>query len=172
MEIHILSPAAPLPVQRAWVLSMSIRSFKGRRDVEVHLFRPAWSAEEEEALAAALEGPGQAGIIGEPLAPGAGGDPSGSRRIILEAFTAGERDQIVDYLKTHYTSRLSGLTCAPLDFPVPLGLTPLSAMDEGKSIGLIRFERIPHFALPFPVRGLYDLGQHRPIVDAVAQAEG
>ncbi len=165
MEINILSPAAPLPVTRAWVMSMTIRSFKGRRDVEVHLFRPSWSEAEEAAL-------DSHGLIGEPLSPGTSGDPSGSRRIILEAFTTEERDQLVAYLKEHYASRLTGLVCAPLDFPVPLGLTPLSAMDEGKSIGLIRFERIPHYQLPFPTRGLYDLSQHRPIVDAQAQAEG
>ena len=165
MEINILSPAAPLPVQRSWVMSMTIRSFKGRRDVDVHLFRPSWSEDEEASLDAAS-------LIGDPLTPDSTGDPSGSRRIILEAFTAQERDQLVAYLKEHYASRLTGLTCAPLDFPVPLGLTPLSAMDEGKSIGLIRFERIPHFQLPFAVRGLYDLSQHRPMVDALAQTQG
>lgn len=162
MEITIVPPAEPLPCERAWAMSMTIRSFKGRREVEAHLFRPAWpEAEEQDA--------DLSGLVDASSGPEA--DRTGSRRVILESFTTAERDQLAAYLREHYASRLAGVRCVPLEFPVPAGLTPLSAMDEGKSIGLIRFERIPHFHLPFPVRGLYDLSQHRPIVESSAQVE-
>lgn len=158
MDLNIAEPFAPLPVERAYALSMTIKSFKGRRDVEVHLFRPCWDPAEEA-------GYDWNALLGEPM-PGSN-DPESSRKVILESFTRAERDQIVSYLKAHYVSRLEAITSAPLDFPVPRGLPPLCSLTEGKSIGFIRFEKIPHYDLPVPLRGLYDLSQHRPIVEGL-----
>ncbi len=158
MDIRLVAPAAPLPLERAYALSMTIKSFKGRRDVEVHLFRHAWDPAEEGGCDwNALLGPT---IEGAP-------DPESSRKVILEAFTLQERNQIVSYLKEHYASRLAAIDSAPLAFPVPRGLPPLCSLAEGKSIGFIRFEKIPHYDLPVALRGLYDLSQHRPIVESV-----
>jgi hypothetical protein len=158
MELRIAEAHAPLPVDRAFALSMTIRSFKGRRDVEAHLFRHTWDPAEEAAFDwNALLGPCIEGAA----------DPESSRKVILEAFTRQERDQIIAYLTEHYASRLSAIDSAPLGFPVPRGLPPLCGLDEGKSIGFIRFEKIPHFHLPLALRGLYDLSQHRPIVEGI-----
>ncbi|MBA4357711.1 MAG: hypothetical protein Q7U56_07275 [Humidesulfovibrio sp.] len=163
MDIQII-PAGKddLPIDRAMALSMTIKSFKGRRDVEVHLFRHTWDPEEEEAidwdLLLAAHGMSEAE------------EAAGSRRVILEALTVDERDRTVGYLKEHYATRLVAITSAAIPFPVPIGLTALSDMSEGKSVGFIHFERIPHFDLGIALRGFYDLGQHPPIVETEANA--
>lgn len=161
MDIEIIQPEGSLPIERAFAVSMTIKSFKGRRDVDVHLFRHCWDPEEEPAMDwdALLAASG----MGEAEAA------SGSRRVVLESFTPDERDQIIAYLKEHYADRLKSVFSAPIPFPVPVGLTALSDIGEGKSIGFIHFERIPHFTLGFAVRGLYDLSQHRPIVELAGE---
>ena len=161
MEILVIDPTAPLPVDRAWTLAMTIKSFKGRRDVQVHLFRPAWDPAEEAACP-------WGSLLGEAI-PGAPGDEASTRKVVLEAFTAAERDQVLDFLKTQYATRLSRIESRPLAFPVPVGLPALSDATESKSIGLIRFEKIPSCTLTLPLRGLYDLSAHPPMVDT---AEG
>ena len=158
MDIQIAATDMNTPSPRAWALTMTIRTFKGRRDVEVHLFRPAWNPAEENAC-------DWDALVGGTLNGDETADSTSARRIILESFTAEERDQIVEYLKAHYSSRLTAIAAAPLPFPVPSGMPALSDLDEGKSIGFIRFEKIGHFDLPFAMRGLYDLSRHRPIVD-------
>lgn len=162
MEIEIIAPTSSLPIDRAYAMSMTIKSFKGRRDVEVHLFRPVWDPEEEEAIDwdKLLAAPGMS------EAP----EAAGSRHVVLEALTKEERDAAVGYLKEHYASRLSHITSGPIPFPVPVGLMALSDLTEGKSIGFIHFERIPHFKLGFALRGFYDLSQHPPIVETEANA--
>lgn len=158
MRIDILDvKSSQLPIDRAYALSMTIKSFKGRRDVEVHIFRSTWDPEEEEAMdwdkLLAERGMGEAP------------EAAGSRHVILEALTAEERDAMVGYLKEHYASRLTAIDSAPIPFPVPVGLLALSDLSEGKTIGFIHFERIPHFNLGIALRGFYDLSQHPPIVE-------
>jgi hypothetical protein len=162
VEIEIIAPTSPLPIDRAYALSMTIKSFKGRREVDVHLFRHAWDPEEEEAIDwdKLLAAPGMS------EAP----EAAGSRRVVLEALTKDERDRVVAYLKEHYANRLSAVISGPIPFPVPIGLMALSDLSEGKSIGFIHFERIPHFNLGVPLRGFYDLSQHPPIVETEANA--
>lgn len=157
MRVDILAPAQDPPVPRAYVLTMVIMSFKGRRDVEVHLFRP----EVDPSDAAAWP---WARLLGEPVEPGRD-DPEGSRRLLLEAFTADERHQVVEYLKERYADRVSAITGQALEFPIPLGLRPLSEIPEGKTVGFIRFEKVPNYPLPFPLHGFYDLARHRPLVE-------
>ena len=162
MDIQIIPAGRELPIDRAIALSMTIKSFKGRRDVEVHLFRHSWDPEEEEAIdwdrLLAEKGMSEAE------------EAAGSRQVVLEALTAEERDRIVAYLKDHYAARLSAITSSPIPFPVPVGLMALSGMSEGKTVGFIHFERIPHYDLGIALRGFYDLGQHPPIVETEANA--
>lgn len=162
MEIEIIEPQSQyhLPIERAYALSMTIKSFKGRRDVEVHLFRSAWDPEEEDAI----DWDKLLAAQGMSEAP----EAAGSRKVVLEALTREERDAVVAYLKDHYANRLSGIFSAPIPFPVPIGLMGLSEISEGKTIGFIHFERIPHYQLGVPLRGFYDLGQHPPIVETDA----
>ena len=149
MEIAINTPASPLPCERAYSLSMVIRSFKGRRDVDVHLFRSRWTPDEEANTDfAALVRSG-----------------SGSRSVILESFTAAERDLIVNYLKEQYSTRLTAIASNPLSFPVPEGLAGFTEIQPGKDAGFIEFEKIPSYPLEFPLMGYYDLSLHPPLTD-------
>lgn len=162
MDIEIIAPTCSLPIERAYALSMTIKSFKGRRDVEVHLFRHQWDAEEEEAI----DWDKLLAAQGMSEAP----EAAGSRKVVLEALTQEERDQVVGYLKEHYTDRLTAIFSTAIPFPVPVGLMALSDINEGKSCGFIHFERIPHYTLGVSLRGFYDLSQHRPIVETETSA--
>ncbi|PIE69116.1 MAG: hypothetical protein CSA21_03670 [Deltaproteobacteria bacterium] len=160
MHIETREPSHPLPIDRGYVLSMTIRTFKGRRDVEVHLYRAVWDEGElhaydwETLLGGTIEGKERASS-----------DPDGSKKVLLEAFTRQERDQIIEYLSSRYASRLTSITASPLELPIPLGLVPLSSFPEGKTIGTIRLDKIPRYPLPFSLRGLYDLSRHKPLVE-------
>ncbi|WP_320175701.1 hypothetical protein [Maridesulfovibrio sp.] len=147
-----------IPSPRGYAVSMVIKSFKGRRDVEVHLFRPEWDEADENKIK-------WDNLFGSPATLDAIPDAKKDRMIVLESFTMEERDQVVEYLKDHYSSRLESIFSTPMEFPVPTGLPPLSSITEGKDIGLIKFEKVPHFDLPFALRGLYNLGAHRPLVE-------
>jgi len=158
MEITIVPVTDTLPVERAFVISMVIKSFKGRRDVEVHLFHAGPHESELETAE---------GVIWDDLVDS--GHPKADKsvetfKIILEAFTEAERDQVIEYLKNRYEGRVSQINACTLSFPIPQGMPPLSAAPEGKTIGFIRFESTPHYTLPFTVHGLYDLSQHEPLV--------
>lgn len=151
MDITINAPASPPPCERAHSLTMVIRSFKGRRDVAVHLFRARWDQGEETDAAFA-------GLVESGTGPD-------SRRIILESFTADERDLIVNYLKEQYSTRLTAIGSNPLSFPVPAGLAGFTEVQPGKDGGFIEFEKIPSYPLRFPLRGYFDLSLHPPIAD-------
>jgi hypothetical protein len=157
MDIKIIPSTTPLPVNRAYIVTMTIKSFKGRRDVEVHLFRPFWDKEEENIYSWDK-------ILGDPIENGPEPDINRSKKILLEAFTQDERDQLIDYLARRYASRLKNISSAPLDFPIPLGLMPLSEMPEDGDFGRIRLNQVPNYSLPFPVHGFYDLSAARPII--------
>ena len=77
MEVLIYPPMSTVSVDRGWVISMVIKSFKGRRDVEVHLFRPDYDPEEAKAY-------DWVRLIGDPVSPGASDDPTSARQILLE----------------------------------------------------------------------------------------
>lgn len=153
MDITITEATSTPPTPYANTLSMTIRSFKGRRDVEVHLFRRSWSEDEEQAQ--------DWNTIISP----APADDDPSRNVVMEAFSDAERDRLVNYLKEQYSTRLTAITARPLSFPVPGGMTGLSQVQPGKNIGLIEFVRIPSYSLDIPLMGLYDLSQHLPLVE-------
>lgn len=157
MDICITPAPEDMPVDRAYVISATIRTFKGRRNVEVHLFRTG--AREEEL--AALRG---LPLVGAPVDPANPGSPEDALRAVLEAFTEAERDAVVAYLEQKYGDRLTAISACPLDLPVPLGVAPLSAIPEGKTMGFVRFDTVTGYNLPFGFRGFYDLAQHEPLV--------
>ncbi len=160
MDVKVAVPEHTLPVDRAWVVSMVIKSFKGRKNVDIHLFRAGYDAEAE----------GQDPkydwniLIGDPMHPEMDLDPLKTRLTVFEAFTQDERDKVIEYIKDRYDERVTSIIAGPLDLPIPLGLPPLSSIPEGKTLGFIRFEKIPNYTLPFVVHGFYDLSQHEPLV--------
>jgi hypothetical protein len=160
MEIDIVPADFNLPVDRAWTVSIVIKSFKGRKDVTVHLFRPEWDPAEEEIYDWDV-------LTGDPVDPDLPVSYESCRRVLMESFTAEERDALVDYIKTRYKDKVSDIHACALNFPIPLGLTALSELTEGKDIGFINFDKIPNYTLPFPARGFFDLSQHRPMIEGL-----
>ncbi|MGL1862591.1 MAG: hypothetical protein OCC46_08725 [Pseudodesulfovibrio sp.] len=154
MDITIIQSETPPPTQYAHTITMVIKSFKGRRDVDIHLFRGTWDANDEarenwDALISSAKDV----------------DSVGSQRVIMESFSDEERDNIINYLKEQYSTRLSAIRATPLTFPVPAGLSGLSQLQPDKSVGFIAFDKIPSYSLDIPLMGLYDLSQHPPIVE-------
>ncbi len=156
MEVNITEAENPL-VPRIYFITMVIKSFKGRRDVEVHLFRPDFDEAEMQSY-------DWNALLGDALHPNIPADPDKSVKVLMEAFTREERDAVLEYLKTRYADRLEEINTGPVDLPVPLGLPPLSELPEGKTIGFIRLDQTPNYPLSFAVRGMYDLAQHDPLV--------
>ncbi|QLA16288.1 hypothetical protein [Desulfolutivibrio sulfoxidireducens] len=158
MEIDIVPADVKLPIERAFTLSIVIKSFKGRKDVEVHLFRPEWDPAEAQLY-------DWNALFGDLLVPDLEVSLESCRRVVLESFTKQERDQLVDYLKERYKDRLAAIRSCCLNFPIPLGLVALSELSEGKDAGFVNFDKVPNYSLPFPVRGFFDLSQHKPLIE-------
>lgn len=156
MDLNIIEHDFPPEFDRGHCISMTIKSFKGRRNVQVHLFRAAWDPTEEANYE-------WDNMLGAPIDPSMQPDPEGSRKIYMESFGPGERDAIVGFLQRVYADKLAAIEAQPLSFPIPMGLTALSSVPEGKDIGIIRFEKIPSYDLGIPLHGLYDLSQHEPL---------
>jgi hypothetical protein len=156
MQYHWDSNEPIPPVDRGYVVSMVVASFKGFENVEVHLYKPRW--DESEAGSFNWES-----LLGEPIRPNAPVDSDGSRKVLLESFSAWERNQVLEYLQKRYSDKLESVSTSVMDFPVPLGLTPLCEVPETETIGRIHLEAVPNFELDFPVHGLYDLSRHQPI---------
>ena len=155
MQPVITLPETTPPVDRGYAMSMVIDTFRGHRNVEVHLFRPHWPEEEMQKY-------DWLNLLGDPIKKGQEIDPLGSRKVLLETFTAEESEQLLNYLRQRYESKLSSITVTVLQFPIPLGLIPLSEMEPGETIGTLELEKIPNYPLSFPVHGLFDLRRHEP----------
>lgn len=155
MKMEYIPIQGTPPTPRCWVVSVVIKSFKGRRDVDVHLFRTDWNPSEIE------------GVDWQKIIEAAKGDQDThpTKRFVMEAFTREERDALIEYFKNHYSDKCSVITASPLSFPVPLSIKPLSDVPVSGEIGIIQFHKIPHYSLPFIVQGLFDLSQHKPIVE-------
>jgi hypothetical protein len=156
MKLNIITSQNELPVKKGYMISLIIKKLKGYKDVEVHLFLPEWDEKEAQSY-------DWLKLLGDSIDRNAPADPISSRKVLLESFTLEERDIIIDYMKKRYVSRLSTINSRPLDFPIPMGLIPLSEIPEDNDIGCIRFEEIPNYTLAFPVHGLYILSQHEPV---------
>ncbi len=157
MQTTILEAGADSPIERIYSISITIRTFKGRRNVEAHIFRC-------DADMAEADGYDWNSLIGPPMDPQHPGTAEDARKTLMEAFTQKERDAVVAYLAERYGSRLESILACPVELPVPLGVTPLSSITDGKSFGFIRFTDVKEYPLPFAIRGFYDLAQHEPLV--------
>lgn len=159
---EIISAKGTEPISRVYSISIIIRSFKGRRNVQAHLFRTSIGNDE-------LNSPYLTGCIDtasshQAVAHCLPGSIEDTKRMILETFTREERDDVIRYVEKQYGNRLEAVTAAPISFPVPKGTMPLCSFPEGKSMGFIRFEDMPDYPLPFTFHGFYDLEQHDPIL--------
>ena len=163
---HVIIQAPPdAPLDRIYIITLTLHAFKGRRNVEAHLFRA-------ESDPAELESLRNKGLVGKPYAepenPCDNQLPHGTEddalQTALEAFTDEEGNLLLDYLKERYADQISRITVCPLALPIPLGVVPLSAIPESKTAGCIRFDATRGYPLPFAVRAFYDLASHEPLV--------
>ncbi len=154
--IDLDNPEVFSPAERGYTIKIIIESFRGYKDVEVHLFRPQWNKEEENNYE-------WNEILGDPINPTKPFDPLDSRKVLLETFTFEEKEKILDYLLNRYSEHLKSIKVDVLNFPIPLGLVPLSSIEPRDNIGIIEFEKIPNYTLPFPVHGLYILNKEKLI---------
>lgn len=165
VDIDIISPTGTLPTERAWNVSMVIKTFKGRKDVLVRLFRPSWMESETRHYDwATLLAPDAPDVVDTPERQ------ESRRRVLLEAFTAAERDALMDYLTRRYQDKVSAIRACPVAFPLSRNACPACEVEEGKDTGCIHLEKLPDWSLPFPVRGAFDLSQHLPIIEGFDQA--
>ena len=88
MEKIIVPTQFDLPLDRIYIVAATLKTFKGRRHVDVQVFRPNGSDEEMEALRGlGLVAPPDPSIPPEVLQ---GATEEAALRCILEAFTAEE----------------------------------------------------------------------------------
>ena len=173
MELHITPGDGTEKIARSHAISLTIKTFKGRKNVDVHLFRYGMETEEEHAIAwQDIIATTASAESSHSVADEAGAEKAqeDARKMVLEMFTETERDTIITFLKEQYGRHLVRLTSAPVTFPVPLGVAPLSAISEGKTMGFIRFDTAKQYSLPFRFRGFYDLAEHEPLVQPREEA--
>ena len=157
METTFLSAQQPLRLERSYIMTATLNSFKGHRHVEVQIFRPGSTEEEVKALQDRhLVAPADPSVPPQVLQ---GATEDAALRCILESFTEEECHAFVAYLQQRYEDKFESLTICPLELPVPLGVGPLEAISEGKNSGFIRFDAVKDWPLAFRVWGYYDLDQ-------------
>ena len=162
MEKQSIAAPDNAPLDRIYIIAATLNAFKGRRHVEVHIFRHGATDEELTALEGKkLVGPPDPAVPPQVLQ---GATEEAALRCVLEAFTAEESQELVAYLEQRYAEHIEKITVCPMDLPVPLGVAPFSGIPEGKSTGFIRFDAVPDYPLPFVARGFYDLAVHEPLM--------
>ncbi len=153
-EIHTCSETPP--VDLGYAVSMVIQRFKGRSNVEVHLFRPSWDEDDYGRY------PWEE-LIGGAVSDDRPESPVNSKNVLLETFTADESRRLMDYLQERYGDLLASIHCRVLDFPIPMDLTPLSSVQESDTVGRLDLDTIANYPLDFAVKGVYDLSRHEEI---------
>ena len=139
--------------ERGFAVSMVVSHFRGHKDVEIHLFRAHWDAEEESRYAWEK-------LLGEPLRRDQPIDPESSRHVFLETLNREEKDALLDYLQRRYADRLSAIKVSLLPLPIPIGLTPLSSVAQDQRFGRIHLHKIPNYPLQFAIDGVFSISQH------------
>ncbi|MDD4700894.1 MAG: hypothetical protein PHI96_01615 [Desulfovibrio sp.] len=161
MEKIVVPTQYDLPLDRFYIVAVTLGTFKGRRHVDVQVFRPNAGDDELEPLRdLGLVAPADPSIPPEVLQ---GATEEAALRCILEAFTAEESRALADYLEQRYAEHIEKITVCPMDIPVPMGVAPLAGITEGKSTGFIRFDAVRDYPLSFPAHGFYDLDAHAPL---------
>jgi hypothetical protein len=155
MQIHDQTQGQAPEFGRGIVLSMVVSQFRGHKDVEIHLFRAHWDADEETQY-------DWEKLLGEPMRMDQPIDPEGSRQVFLETLSMGEKESLIAYLRERYADRLQSIKASLLPLPIPIGLTPLSSVAEDQRFGRIHLHKIPNYPLQFAVDGLFSLTQHPP----------
>lgn len=162
MEHVIIAASHYETLERIYIITAILKTFKGRRNVEVHLFRDNPDVAELESLRTMdLVGKANSETPAGCDSPEAAED---ALRTVLEAFTAEEGNLLLEYLDTRYADQFAKVVVCPLEIPIPLGVVPLSSIPEGKTMGFINLSAVRDYPLPFAVQGFYDLDAHEPLM--------
>ncbi len=161
MEYRIIAASPFMELDRAYLIQIMLKSFKGRRDVIVYLFRTDTNENELEELR-------QLDLVDAAKSDTPEGASAEDALLsVLEAFTPEEGNILLEYLDKRYGEHIKEVVASPLEIPVPLGMVPFSAIPEGKTMGFIRFDVVPDYDLPFKVHGFYDLEAHDALMSEV-----
>ncbi len=160
MDFKIIAASPFMELDRVYLIQAQLKSFKGRKDVIVYLFRIN-TDEKELAELRTLD----------LVAARSDDTPEGAQAedallSLMEAFTAEEGNEVLEYLKERYEEHISEVVVSPMEIPVPLGMVPFSAIPEGKTMGFIRFDAVEEYPLPFIVHGFYDLDAHDALMES------
>ncbi|WP_297670811.1 hypothetical protein [uncultured Desulfovibrio sp.] len=157
MDLFFEPAQGPLPLDRVYVVTAVLNTFKMHRHVEVQIFRPGASDDEVKALQGKnLVAPADPSVPPQVLQ---GATEEAALRCLLECLTEDEARALATYLGERYADQFESLTVCPLEVPVPLGVGPLEGITEGKNSGFIRFDAVRDWPLPFRAWGYYDLDQ-------------
>ncbi len=159
MDLKVIAASPFMELERCYLIQAQLKSFKGRKDVIVYLFRT--DVDEKELV--------QLREL-DVVAPRNDETPFGATKedallSLLEAFTAEEGNEVLEFLKERYEEHISEVVVSPVEIPVPLGMVPFSAIPEGKSMGFIRFDSGDEYPLPFVIYGFYDLEAHDALIN-------
>lgn len=166
MEEYVIAAPPFMELERCYLMQATLKHFKGREHVVAHLYRHGDPADATDAAARQEELRNlraTAGLVAEAndtTPPGASADAA--LLSVLEAFTAEEGNQVLEFLRQRYAGQLEKVFVFPLELPLPLGLTPFSQLPEEGPMGFIRFDAMRDYTLPFKVRGFYDLSAPPP----------
>lgn len=161
MEHIIIAAPYNEILERIYIITATIKTFKGRRDVQIHLFKtnPDISELDDLRKMKLIDTANNTNAV-----PNIQEATEDALRSVLEAFTAQEGNLLLEFLDDKYKGQISKVLVCPLEIPIPLGVVPLSAIPAGKTMGFIHFDAIKDYSLPFPVWGFYDLDAHDPLV--------
>lgn len=159
---HIIVAAPHYEIlERIYIITATIKTFKGRRDVEIHLFKTNPDTSELKFLSnmKLVDVDNNTNAVSNIKEA-----TDDALRSVLEAFTAKEGNLLLEFLDDKYNDQISKVLVCPLEIPIPMGIIPLSAIPQGKTMGFIHFDETKNYSLPFAVWGFYDLDAHDPLV--------
>ena len=155
MEINFIEGRENEDTRRQYVAVCVLKNFKGRQNVEAHLFRGSWAPKELEELRR------QDLVAENPALPDelrATASRDAVLECVLETFTREEAEKLREYLADRYSDQIARLDIGPMELPAPLGLTPLGKIPTGSASGFIEFSRARNYPLDFELRAYYELG--------------
>lgn len=140
---------------RRYIAVATLNNFRGKKNVEAHIFRTGATDEEMESIRGReLVSPPDPSVPAEVLK---GATEDMALACLLEAFTREEALKLASYLENRYKTQISRLEICPMTLPAPFGIGPLSMIPEGETSGFINFDKASDFNLGFSFKAYYEL---------------
>ena len=137
MECEFIWAEDEARLPRRYIAVATLNNFRGKKNVEAHIFRTGASENEMEALKYKnLVSPADPSVPAEVLS---GATEEMALACLLEAFTRDEALKLANYLENRYKTQISRLEICPMNLPAPFGIGPLAMIPETEKIQLKRF---------------------------------